>query len=213
MLVARGCVSLPSWPFVMRACVSGVRVIDGLMVFTRMPNGPSSAAAARASDTPPPLLALYTEVPGCAISARIEPLNKIAPLLCAFIWAASALRQKNEAFRLVAITLSKAASSTASNNSPPPPTPALLNAQSRRPQVETTCAIAAAAAPATVRSPCMKIASPPPAVISSTTASPSAALRPVIAILVSSVLFIGASPAGQLGHHSQGSICYYLSLL
>ena len=45
--------SLPSWPFVMRAWVSGVRVIDGLMVFTRMPNGPGSTAAARASATPP----------------------------------------------------------------------------------------------------------------------------------------------------------------
>src|SRR6202030_15930 len=68
--------------------------------------------------------------------------------------------------------------------------------------------------------------------------SPSAALRPVIAtlapscakrmalarpipefppvtsaILVSSILFIGVSPTGQLGHHSQGAICYYLSLL
>ena len=34
-------------------------------------------------------------------------------------WIAWALRQKNEAFRLVAITLSQAASSTASSKSPP----------------------------------------------------------------------------------------------
>jgi hypothetical protein len=30
--------------------------------------------------------------------------------------------------------------------------------------------------------------------------------------LVSSILFISASPAGRLGHHSQGAACYYFSL-
>ena len=92
------------------------------MQFTRMP-GPSSAAAARVSDSTPPLAAVYAPAPVTAISAATDEMFTMAP--SPSIRGAECLIMRKVPRRLTAITRSQS-STDVSSSAPPNASPALL---------------------------------------------------------------------------------------